>query len=216
MQDVSLIRLLDVLSVNGIAEAHGIHPRTIYVRGIDFRSVETVLINGLGAPEFRVMSTSELLAQVPESLVDAIITDVMVLSSALTMTASSIVEFTTGEHLKFVEGIQKLMQTYLRQLMRTPGTNIFHPRSGGGLRRRIGTIMDESLAGDIAVAVSQAQQYIINVQAGDRTIPPSERLLAAEISNLQIDQASTSCAVGIVLTNHAGTRAAAEVMVTSG
>ncbi len=212
MLGVSLIRLLDLLRVEGIREAVGVSPRSIIVRGIDFSSVESVLINGVTAPEHAVLSRTELIAQVPEDQEDAIITDVSVLSTQLTMTDKSLVALTVGTRVKSISGIPRMMQVFLRQLLRSPGSNIFHPRSGGGLVKRVGTIMSPNAAADAAVAVSAARQYIINVQSTDRRIPPSERLLSAEVAGLRADPQGTSLFMTIVLTNHAGTRAAASVV----
>lgn len=210
MKGISVIRLLDVIPASSISNAVGVSPRSIIIRGADFASVESVLINGVSSPEFVVLSTSEIVAQVPDDQDDAIITDIAVLSAAFTMTARSLVELTVGNHVRSVQGIQRMMQVFLRQLLRTPGTNIFHRRSGGGLLKRLGTIADDSVAADAAVAVSSAKQYIVNIQSGDRTIPPSERLLAAEISGLRTEK--TAVYLTVVLTNHAGTRAAASVV----
>jgi len=52
---------------------------------------------------------------------------------------------------------------------------------------------------------------LINVQTTDRGIPPSERLLSAEIQSLNVDSLSTSAFVTIVLTSHSGARGAATI-----
>lgn len=212
MMSVSVVRLLDLLSVSSVREAIGVSPRSLLIYGEDFSSVETVLINGSMSPEFRTVSDTSLIAQVPEDQDQAIITDVAVLSTRLTLTDKSLVEFTVGTRVRKVSGIQRLMQIFLRQLLRTPGSNIFHPRSGGGLTKRIGTVYDKSVAADVTVAVDAARQYIIAVQAAERAIPPNERLLSAEILGLNADPTTTTLYVAITLTNHAGETAAAALL----
>lgn len=212
MQDIQLIRLLDVLDVNRIRNAPGVVPRSIIVDGRDFRHVESVIVDGMLSPSFVVMSTTQLVAEVPEAIRDSVLRSVLVLSTGVTLTERSIVEFTLGVRPRSLSGVQKLMQNFLRQLLRTPGSNIFHPRSGGGLGRRVGGLINNQTAADVAIAVTRARQYIINVQSAERAIPPSERLLSAEIAGLEADPKTTSIHVTIMLTSHAGQNAAATLV----
>jgi len=209
MDGIQIVRLLDVMKVNAFRNAPGVKPRSLIVDGQDFSSIEQVLMNGFASPEFVTYSPTQLIAQVPEAIQDAIISDVAVLSGGLTLTERSLVEFTFGTRPKSVSGILRLMQTFLRILLRTPGSNRFHPRSGGGMLKRVGSNATDKTAADIAIAVSTARAYLINVQTSDRNIPPSERLLSAEIQNLTVDPSQTSAFVTIVLTNHTGRRGAA-------
>lgn len=209
MNGISLVQLLDVLRVNTVRYAPGVVPRSIIVQGQDFRNVERVLINGTPAPEFVVYSTTELVAQVPDIHRNSVITDVSVLSSQLTLTERSLVTFTFGTRPKKVFGVLRLMQTFLRILLRTPGSNAFHRRSGGGMLGRIGTNISSMAAADIAVAVNTTKTYLIAVQTAERNIPPNERLLNAEIANLNVDEQNTAISVTITLTNHSGQRTAA-------
>jgi len=204
MIGIQIVRLLDVLPTASFSNAPGVVPRSIVVRGQDFRNVESVLINGFTSPEFVVYSPTQLIAQVPEGLEDAILTGVTVLSASLTFTERSLVEFTLGLRPKKVSGVLRLIQVYLRQLLRTPGTNVFHPRSGGGMIKRVGGVTSQQAAADVAIAVATARQYVINAQTQDRNIPPSERLLSADIQALTADPRNTSIYVTLLLTNHSG------------
>jgi hypothetical protein len=209
MNGLQLTRLLDVLTVTSVRNATGVSPRSIVVRGEDFRNVETVLINGTASPSFVAYSTSELIAEVPEAWRDESITAVAVMSSRLTFTTRSIVNFTVGTKVRKVNGVLRLMQQFLRILLRTPGSNVFARQSGGGLLTSIGSNISARAAADIAVAVNTARSYLIGVQTIERNLPPNERLLSAEISALDVDPRGTSIAVTIVLTNHSGQRTAA-------
>lgn len=209
MNGIQIIRLLDDLRVNSIRNAVGVSPRSIIITGEDFRSVETVIIDGFVAPEFIVYSPTELVAEVPAPLRESVIQGVSVLSASLTLTERSLVEFTFGTRPKKATGTLRLMQTFLRILMRSPGSNRFHPRSGGGLLKLIGGSVTNQTAADIAIAVQSARQYLINVQTTDRGIPPSERLLSAEIQSIDVQPELTSAFVTLVLTSHSGARSAA-------
>jgi hypothetical protein len=212
MDAIQLIRLLDVAPINRVTNAEGISPRSLVIQGKDFRSVEQVLVNGIAAPEFVVVSETSLLAEVPEPFRDEPINEVTVLSQNLTLTERSLVEFTFGTRPKKVRGILRLMQNFIRQLLRTPGSNLFHPRSGGGLLRSVGGTLTARSAADVQVAVTLAKQYIIRSQTPVREVPSTERLLEAEITSLTPDTTSTSLYVTIVLTNHAGERAGATLV----
>ena len=213
MKDIQLIRLLDVLSVSRIQNAPGVIPRSVYVDGKDFRHIESVVIDGLTAPEFVVLSPSRLIAEVPEPLRDSVLRTVSVLSTHITLTERSLVEFTVGTRPRAVSGTAKLMQTFIRLLLRSPGSNIFHPRSGGGMLRRIGrSNIDAQTAADVAIAVSRTRQYLVNIQAADRAIPAAERLLSAEITGLSAKPEDTTVHVTILLTSHSGQRAASTLV----
>ncbi len=209
MDSIQVVRLQDVLRVTSITNAVGVSPRSIIVNGEDFRYVETVLINGISSPEFAVLSPTQLVAQVPADQASENIVEVSVLSSALTMTERSVVQLTVGPKPKKVSGSVRLMQIFIRHLLRTPGTNIFQKRSGGGLAKRIGTNNDRNTAADIAVAINTTKTYVMSTQASDRNIPPSERLLSAEISGMDVNPESTEVSVTVIITSHAGVRSAA-------
>jgi hypothetical protein len=209
MSGIQLIRLLDDVRVTSIRNAIGVSPRSIIIQGEDFRSVEQVIVDGFVSPFFVAHTPTEMIAEVPEPLRESTINSVSVLSSSLTMTDRSLVEFTLGTRIKKVTGSLKLMQTFLRILLRTPGSNKFSPRSGGGMLSLISGNIGKQTAADIAVAIQTARQYLINVQTSDRSIPPSERLLSAEIQSINADPHSASAYVTIVLTSHAGSRGAA-------
>lgn len=209
MIGIQLIRLQDMLPVNTIASMPGSSPKKVTLIGQDFRNVESVLINGITSPNFVVNSVTSITAEVPAIWLTATITDASVLSSQITMTARSLVQFMFGTRPKKASGITRLMQTFLRLLLRSPGSNIFHPRAGGGLLKRIGSNISDKATADIAIAVGNTKSYLLSVQSPERNIPPSERLLSAEITGVSADLQHTSISVTIVLTNHAGQRSAA-------
>lgn len=206
MDSPQLIRLLDLADLTEVSEARGVSPRSLYIEGRDFSSVESVAINGLVSPEFAVLTPTRIIAEVPEPIRNSTIVDVAVFSQNLTLTDRSLVEFTFGTRPRTARGVIRLMQNFLRILLRTPGTNVFHPEAGGGLLRSIGGVITPRSAADVQLAVSRTLQYVQRAQSRQREIPPQERLLAAEIMSLNTNPAQTSLHVSIVLTNHAGQR----------
>lgn len=207
MDSIQLIRLLDVANISLVQEAAGVSPRSLLVIGEDFRSVEQVVMDGIASPDVVVLSDTQLVAEVPEVLRSSTIFNVTVLSQSLTLTDSSLVEFTFGTRPVTARSTVRVIQNFLRILLRSPGSNIFHKRSGGGLLKRVGDNITARSAADVQIAVTNTKQYIVSIQTPQRSIPPSERLLEAEITALNADPANTSLYVTILLTTHSGQQA---------
>lgn len=210
MNGIQVVRLLDSITVSRLENVPGVRPRQLKVTGSDFRSVELVILNGFETTDFIVDSKYVLRVTVPEIIQDAVIVSVSVLSNSLTLTESSLVTFNVGTKPTATNGILRLMQNFVRLLFRTPGTNIFYPKSGGGVQPMVRgrTIDPDKVSGEIAIAVSRVHNFIVNAQSPERGIPSSERLLSSDILSIrQPDE--TSMEVSIQLTNHSGTRAAA-------
>lgn len=217
-RDIQIIRLLDVLDVTSVSILQGVVPRSVNILGRDFRNVEQVLLNGFDSTEFVVMGTTRLIAQVPDEIATEAIRDVFVLSNTLTFTDRSLVEFTFGTRPRAVSGVLRLMQTFIRMLFRTPGSNVFRRHLGGGLRKHIGSTIGQGqgnrsrVAGEVSIAITRTRQQIINVQAPDRSIPPSERLAGAELTALTVDPPNGQLSLTVQLTSYSGQRAAATLV----
>ena len=216
-KDIQIIRLLDVLDVNTVSVLQGVVPRSVDILGKDFRNIEQVLLNGFDAPEFVVMSQTRLIAQVPTQIASESIRDVFILSNTLTFTDRSLVEFTFGTRPQSITGILRLMQIFIRMLFRTPGSNVFRRHLGGGLRKHIGSVIGQGknrnrVAGEVSIAVTRTRQQIINAQAPDRSISPSERLAGAELTALTVDPPNGQLLMTVLLTSHSGKRAAATLV----
>lgn len=212
MDGLQLIKLLDVLQVSSFANAPGVSPRSLIVQGSDFKNVDTVLINGTTSPMFVAYSTTELIAEVPEDIVGDAITEVTVLSGTPSYTSRSVIELTIGTKVRRITGTQRLVQTFIRMLLRRTGSNIFHRTSGGSMVQRIGNNIDARVAADIAVSINATKQFIIAQQTPESAIPPSERLMSAEIAGLSADPNNTSIYVTIILTTQSGQRSGATLV----
>lgn len=213
MIDIQTVRLSDVLPVTGIERVPGVTPRSVTLRGRDFTNVESVYMNGSVSPEFIVRSPNEILAQVPADQRAAAIVEAYVLSTRLTFSQRSLVQMSVGTRPQTVSGTLALVQTFVRILLRTPGTNIFHKNLGGGLYRNIGKVMGtnarDRVGAEAAVSVARTRQAIISSQTPDRRIPPEERLLSADIIGLELSPREGTLYMSVSVTSHAGTTAAA-------
>lgn len=207
-----LIQLLDTVPITAVRSVPGVVPRSIDVLGTDFRDITAVLINGAESPSFIVLSKNRLIAEVPDNEKSENIYEVMVMSASLTLTAQSTVEFTLGRSFRRVRGPQRLLQEFIRVLLRTPGSNKFHPQSGGGLSERVGKNMTEYSAADIAISINNTARYFVSKQTPVRSIPANERLLAAEVLSVKADSDFGTLTATVNLLNHSGQSAAATLI----
>jgi len=213
MNGIQVVRLLDTVTVTRAENVSKSSPRQIRVFGSDFRSVELVIINGFETRDFIVDSEHVLRVVVPEVIEDSVIMSVSVLSNRLTMTEKSLVTFDIGTKPRATRGTLRLLQNFVRLLFRTPGTNIFQPKSGGGIQHMVGgdTIDSTRIPGELAIAVRRVQGFIVGAQSSEQGIPSNERLLSSDILGIrQPDE--TSVEVSIQITTHAGTSAAASFL----
>lgn len=216
MTDIQVVRLSDVLPVTAISRVPGVTPRSVMLDGNDFENVEQVFLNGSPAPEFIVMSSRQILAQVPLDQVEETIREAYVLSTRLSFTNRTVVELSVGTRPQTVSGALLLVQNFVRMLLRTPSTNIFDKTSGGGLYRQIGRVMGadvrEQIGAEVAVAISSTRQQFIAAQTPDRRIPPDERLLTAELIGLTVSPREGSIYASVAVTSHARATAAATII----
>lgn len=216
MIDIQVVRLSDVLPVTGIEAVPGVVPRSVMLTGRNFRGIESVYLNDSVAPEFVVISETQVLAQVPIDQRREAIRSAYVLSTQLSFTEKSLIEFTTGTRPQTASGTLLLVQTFVRILLRTPGTNAFHKESGGGLQQNIGRLIGASardkVGAEFAVAVARTKQQIISSQTPNRRIPPSERLLSASVVGLSVQPRQGSIYMTVGIETHAGTNAAATLV----
>jgi len=65
MDSIQIVRLLDVLKVNSARNAPGVVPRSLIIKGEDFRNVEQVIMDGFVSPSFVPDSPIEMISHVP-------------------------------------------------------------------------------------------------------------------------------------------------------
>jgi hypothetical protein len=209
--DLQVTYLRDVLRVDQVTNVPNVFPRTIDVRGPDFRSVERVEINEVIAPSFVVMSRQRLLVQVPDSQETQLIRTIAVLSSRFTKTEQSQVKFEFTSNPKRISGIQKLMQAFLLMLLRSPGTCAWMPKTGGGLQRLIGAHFDRSNVGGVtaafSTAVSRTRSQLIALQATNTRLTSDEKLAAANILSAVFNANQTALLARVELISQSGERA---------
>jgi phage baseplate assembly protein W len=179
------------------------------LRGTGFTDVADVLINGYRSPAFIVESTTRIFAEVPSQVRGDIVTDLRVLLLAAASGQESGVVLSVGGGQGYVSGPGRLMQTVIKVLLTTPGTNIFSPSLGGGLTRITGTPFNTSSGVEArvrqAIANTENQLLAIHAAAASR-IPDSERLRSIQVLSVDADIDSSSLRVRIAVTAQNGSR----------
>ncbi len=187
-------------------------PLELEVRGDDFSRAVSARVNGLDA-EFTVPDPNRLVLRVPEAARGRRTAEIAVLSSEATATGDSLLRFRLGKSPRAVRGVQKLLQTFVRILFTTPGSDIFAPSLGGGAMRIIGGPIRPSEEGDMlsdfVLAVEETKRQITRIQSRDPRIPPGERLLAASVLGVGGDRARGRISVAVSVTSHEGGSASA-------
>lgn len=212
--DFQCVHLQEAVLLNNIQVLVG-PPRTVQVHGEDFRSVDEVLINGAPSPDVVVVSKTQLLAQVPSSMLQQRVLSVVVLSKRLTVTPKSILRFQIGSTPGKVTGILKLTQKFLKILFTTPGTDIFNPTLGGGALKNIGATFGQS-EGDsvfhnLVIAIDTTTRQIIGIQSRNASLPLDERLLSAKVLRAGFNKEESAVDVALEINSQAGRAAVANL-----
>ena len=213
---LEIVRFRDLLTVEAIPRfVPGLPSPTVEIKGEDFRSVEEVRINEVPAPEFMVVNRNTLWAVLPGAAQSGIKT-IEVLSSNFTKTNRfSKLDFQIGNKSRKTEGILKLVQLFTMWLLKSPGTDIFKPDQGGGLQEIVGKITSTRNMAPILSAVTRSVQttttQIRAAQLNQSQLPIDERLLSAEVIDLNIYEEQMEARLKIRVNSVAGRKAVAEL-----
>lgn len=214
MIDVQVISIRDVLPVTRVFLAEDESPLTLIIEGRDFNSANTVYINNIRAESAIVTSSTVITAVVPYDMVTPI-NSVEVVSNRLTRTDRSKITFGFGDQPRGVQGIERLIQKFLKALLQTPGRDVWSPNLGGGLLNLIGktfgknntgitSAASSSLAADMQLAVDRARRQLVAVQANSPSTVATERLLYARLLESKFLPYEAALYGKIELASHAG------------
>lgn len=213
--DFQVISAREVIKINRVRLYPASSVRTLDVIGEDFRSVDEVLINEIASPDVVVLSRTRLLAQVPDTLTNATLTSVSVISQRLAITEKSFIKFRISRTPGKVTGIMRLVQLFLKILFTTPGTDIFSPKIGGGGLKSLGSSFGLDEGGDIVsgfiISVDNTARQIIQIQSRRFNIPPDERLLSAKVIRAGYNRNETALLASVELLSQAGRVATARL-----
>jgi len=214
---LEVIRYRDVLLVTAATRfVPGVTPITLEIKGEDFSSTERVFINEIQCPEFMIVDKKTLYAQLPENT--ARISQIEVISSKFSRSeGSSKVTFEIGDKTRKVNGILKLTQLFAKWILQSPGSDIFDASRGGGLQEIVGQVMTgkdmQPVYASLTRSVNTTVSQIRAAQANQPTLPLDERLLRAELVDLQIFEAQMEARARVQIESLAGSSALAALQL---
>lgn len=223
MIDIQVVEVRDVLPISAVYVAEGVDPPTLVVDGRDFNSVHRVFINNVEASSVVVISSTRLTAEIPFELV-VNITSVTAVSNRLTSTERSKITFGISDQPKAVQGIERLIQKFLKILLQGTNRDIWSPSIGGGLLDMVGKTFGKgsggvtaaassTLAADMQIAVDRARSQLIAIQANSPVTNSTERLLYARLLESQFLPHEMAMYGRIELASHAGQSAVVRLQV---
>jgi len=194
-RDAAPLTSIDLLSVSGTP--------TLDIRGSNFSDVAEVLVNSVPAAEFIVLSQRRILAEIPASQLRSDIRSVEVVlarEGTARVTKIGLEAVVPG---RTAEGRTRMVQSFLKALLTTPGTDIFTPGYGGGLRKKLVGVSASPahLKAEAAASVSATQTQVVQAQASDSRLAPSEKLRSATLLSVEYDARTTSLSLKIRLTS---------------
>jgi len=213
-KQLEVIKFRDLLPVEGIPRfVPGFEQPTLEIKGGDFRSVERILINEVPSPEFIIVNKHTIYVQLPTAA-ERSITNIEVISSNFTKTSTySTIHYEIGTKTRTISGLLKLVQLFVKWMLQSPRTDIFNPERGGGMQELVGKVQTtrtmDSVASSIARSVKNTVTQIRAAQVNTQGLALEERLLAAEISDIQIFEKQMEARVKINIRSVAGSEAVA-------
>ena len=210
MNDLRVITFQDLLSIEEVLPAEGIEPSSIFIVGKDFRSALAVHVNDLLCPGFIVLTNHRILAQLPASLIGRI-DKVEVASGRVTLTKVSRIEFGLGPIPTRTDGIEKLVQNFVKLLLQRKGSDPYNLEAGGDLLSLVGVVMTAGIESGLGASVSRGVDSVFRFmqkeQAKHPGIPTVERIASAQLFGLTLDPGGTGATVRIHLLSAAGEEA---------
>ena len=207
MVDIQVIEISDILRVISVDILPESDQPTIKIRGKDFNSAQRVLINEVESPDIIIISNRELLAQMPPTEITTPLRSIVVVSSRITDTERSQIDFRLGDTPRSMAGLTLLIQQFLKLMLQAPGTDIISPNMGGGLLRAVGRQItatnSSTLVADLELAVSRTRQQMMTLQAKNPRLSMTERLAYARVIEAKFHAAELTLLGRIAIGNQA-------------
>jgi predicted metal-dependent RNase len=206
--DLQFIQFQDALPITGADEIPDLVPRSLEITGIDFRNAVEVLINEATSPSFVIAAKTKILAEVPDSEKGYVIRNVSVLSADFTATVQSRIRFRLGQDPKKAIGLRAMMQTFLKVLFTTTGSDAFATRIGGSGLKNIGRNFDigqsSTIVSDFSISVRRTEQQVKALQSKQPRLPDDEKLASAKLLNAKFDVNLTALIARVELIAQSG------------
>jgi len=208
---LSLRRLLPVAAVR---ELPGVAPRTLEIRGTRMDLATRVEVNCTEMEDFGATSSSVLLVRLADGMRSRV-EDVAVYTEKLDPGDASVATFDLGYHSRAADGKFRVLQNLVKRILTSPGSNIWNPSDGGGLRQVVVGNVDSrnatAVSGAVESKVMDTVGQLVRAQSLDPTLPVGERLLRASLQDILFSAADRSLNMRLVLTFQDGASLAADV-----
>lgn len=207
MADIQVVFLREVLSISRVEPVDNLLGglRITMPRA---REVEVILINGIQSPSVVPLSDTQLLAEVPSTVMGDVVRSVSALSRRPTVSDRSALAFRLLRQTKRASGIQRLVQRFVLMLLSNPGSDVFHPQQGGGFLSLVEHTTSGRMTGNLQGAVQQCitktVQDLRSLDAKNSRLHPDEKIDQAVLSNFAFDVNTTTIAVRVGLTAVSG------------
>lgn len=215
MIDLQILTVRDILPITKVDFASKVVPPSIIIQGDRLDQASSVFINDIEAPEFAVLAANRIVAQIPTGELSSILRKVAVIATVPAINRRSLLLFEVTSSIRKISGIEKLVQSYCKQLVQTPGTDRFRPTEGGGLLKLIGRNVSKgdskNLQASVIGAINRSRDQLISRQNTDRRIPADERLLTVTADAVGFDPLTTTLTASISLSAVSGKQAVANL-----
>jgi hypothetical protein len=210
MRDFKVISAKTILTVNSVSPVRGFQPPSMAVKGINLNLATEVYYNDVLVDEFVVVGADRLIVKIPKSEVGHDLTSLRVLSDAVLTKSDGLLNLELPNPLNFIEGLERLVQTFVIIFLTTPGSDIFEPNSGGGAYTIVGKNTNQrgkGVAADLVLAIERTRDEILQIQTNAPNLTLSEKLLSAEVLSVNFKPDEAALVAKVSLTNMLGDQA---------
>lgn len=215
MIDLKILTIKDLLPIAKVEYASKVVPLSVIITGEKLDQTSQVYINDIESPEFVVLSSGRIVAQVPTGERKSILRKVAAIATVPATSRRSLLHFEVGKSVDGIKGIEKLVQAFCKILLQTPGSDRFRPNEGAGLMRLVGRNVSKgdskNLQASVVGSVTRARDQLLARQAVDRRIPADERLLSVTAEAVGFDTMNTTLSARISLSAVSGQLAVANL-----
>jgi hypothetical protein len=216
MKDIKVAKLKNSLTVKNVTKVSS-SPPILQVTGEKFESATEVLINSISAQQWVATENDTILVYLPASLSTVPITSVAVITEDFVQNIPNLVYFEIGSKIQAVEGIQKLIQNFVKILLQSPGSNKFQSVGGGLLKIAGQTLInggDKTARTDIIDAVTRTKSYLFSAHSKNPKIPLAEKLLDAQVLSITVgENGKTDLIVSLAIKNRLGEQSSTNVAI---
>lgn len=209
MKDFKVVSAKTILNVTGVSPVRGFNPPSILVRGDRLELATEVYFNEVTVDEFIISGPNRLIVKIPPSQVGRSLNSLRILSQAMLTKTDSLLTLELPKPLGFVQGLERLVQTFVLVFLTTPGSDIWEPNSGGGATAIIGkntNYRGKGVAADLVLALDRTKTEIRQFQS-KMNIPLSEKLLSVDLQSLNFVAEESALNARVALTNMLGDQA---------